>query len=53
VGRAARPALTGPAGGAWTSGDGGALIEADAVEFCRVLSGRGQADGLLAIHVPF
>jgi len=45
--------LTGPAGGTWASGEGGALIEADGVEFCRVLSGRGQADGLLAIHVPF
>jgi len=45
--------LTGPAGGTWASGEGGALIEADGVEFCRVLCGRGQADGLLAIQVPF
>ena len=45
--------LTGPAGGTWASGDGGPLIEDDAVEFCRILSGRGHADGLLAIQVPF
>jgi uncharacterized protein (TIGR03083 family) len=45
--------LTGPAGGTWASGEGGPLIEADAVEFCRILSGRGHADGLLAIQVPF
>jgi uncharacterized protein (TIGR03083 family) len=45
--------LTGPAGGAWNSGEGGPLIETDAVEFCRILSGRGHADGLLATQVPF
>ena len=45
--------LTGPAGGTWASGESGPLIEADAVEFCRLLSGRGNADGLLAIQVPF
>ena len=45
--------LTGPAGGAWASGKGGPVIETDAVEFCRALSGRGHADGLLAIQVPF
>jgi uncharacterized protein (TIGR03083 family) len=45
--------LTGPAGGSWTSGEGGPVIETDAVEFCRVLSGRGHADGLLATQVPF
>lgn len=45
--------LTGPAGGSWTSGGGGPLIEADAVEFCRLLSGRGHADGLLTTQVPF
>lgn len=44
--------LTGPAGGSWTGG-GGPLIEIDTVEFCRVLSGRGHADGLLATQVPF
>ena len=45
--------LTGPAGGTWASGAGGPVIETDAVEFCRALSGRGHADGLLAIQVPF
>ena len=45
--------LTGPAGGTWRDGDGGPLIETDAVEFCRVVSGRGHADGLLAVQVPF
>jgi uncharacterized protein (TIGR03083 family) len=46
--------LTGPAGGEWSSGDGPAdELELDAVEFCRVLSGRGTATGLLAQEVPF
>jgi uncharacterized protein (TIGR03083 family) len=45
--------LTGPAGGSWASGDAGPRIEADAIDFCRALSGRGQADGLLAVQVPF
>jgi hypothetical protein len=45
--------LTGPAGGTWRRGDGRPLIETDAVEFCRVVSGRGHADGLLAVQVPF
>jgi uncharacterized protein (TIGR03083 family) len=48
--------LTGPAGGEWSSGPAGSSreeIELDAVEFCRVLSGRGTATGLLAQEVPF
>jgi hypothetical protein len=45
--------LTGPAGGSWNTGDGGPLIETDAIEFCRAVSGRGHADGLLAVQVPF
>ncbi|MCW2743344.1 MAG: hypothetical protein JWR45_3766 [Blastococcus sp.] len=45
--------LTGPAGGAWASVDDGPEYELDAVEFCRVLSGRGSAHGLLAQQVPF
>ena len=48
--------LTGPAGGEWSSGTPGAAreeIELDAVEFCRLLSGRGTASGLLAQEVPF
>jgi uncharacterized protein (TIGR03083 family) len=45
--------LTGPAGGIWHRGDGGPLMEMDAVEFCRAVSGRGAAVGLLATQVPF
>ncbi len=45
--------LTGPAGGTWSSGQDEPSIETDAVEFCRLLSGRGHANGLLAIQVPF
>lgn len=52
-GRPCRLALTGPGGGSWTAGDEGPTIEMDAVEFCRVLSGRGAADGLLKTQVPF
>jgi len=50
--------LTGPAGGTWTfgptgGGGGSAAYELDAVDFCRILSGRGPGDGLLATRVPF
>jgi uncharacterized protein (TIGR03083 family) len=45
--------LTGPAGGAWSSGAGGPVLELDAVDFCRILSGRGSGEGLLAERVPF
>ena len=45
--------LTGPAGGSWTWGTGGPSLELDAVEFCRILSGRGSGDGLLRTQVPF
>lgn len=45
--------LTGPAGGTFTRGSGGESITLDAVEFCRVLSGRGAGSGLLASQVPF
>jgi uncharacterized protein (TIGR03083 family) len=52
-----RLVLTGPAGGTWSQGSGGEEIELDAVEFCRVLSGRGRAPaqkpGLLGVSVPF
>jgi uncharacterized protein (TIGR03083 family) len=44
--------LTGPAGGRWSRGDG-LELELDAVEFCRVLSGRGHGEGLLGVEVPF
>lgn len=45
--------LTGPAGGEFVAGDGGAPIELDAVEFCRTLSGRAAGTGLLSQEVPF
>jgi uncharacterized protein (TIGR03083 family) len=45
--------LTGPAGGAYVSGQGGETIELDAVEFCRILSGRAHGAGLLSTEVPF
>jgi len=49
--------LTGPAGGHWSSGTGAESIVLDAIEFCRILSGRptssGQPNGLLTTQVPF
>lgn len=45
--------LTGPAGGTYVVGGGGEALELDAVELCRVLSGRAPGDGLLATPVPF
>lgn len=45
--------LEGPAGGAFTSGQGGGDIILDAVEFCRTLSGRATGPGLLTQEVPF
>jgi uncharacterized protein (TIGR03083 family) len=45
--------LTGPAGGSFRAGESGPELELDAVEFARILSGRGRAPGLLATPVPF
>jgi len=45
--------LDGPAGGSFAAGGGGPDMRLDAVEFCRILSGRGTGDGLLATFVPF
>jgi uncharacterized protein (TIGR03083 family) len=50
--------LTGPAGGRWSVGAGGESLELDAVELCRVLSGRRPisslpSSGLLTVTVPF
>jgi uncharacterized protein (TIGR03083 family) len=45
--------LSGPAGGQWSAGVGGPHLEMDAVDFCRVLSGRGTGEGLLTTRVPF
>ena len=50
--------LTGPAGGRWSRGDG-EPIRLDALDFCRVVSGRpavttkAEPVGLLAVGVPF
>ena len=49
--------LTGPAGGSWVFNGGSARdstqYELDAADFCRILSGRGSGEGLLATRVPF
>jgi uncharacterized protein (TIGR03083 family) len=43
--------LSGPAGGTW--GGNGEQISMDALDFCRAVSGRGPATGLLRQQVPF
>ncbi|MCU1454289.1 MAG: hypothetical protein JWN46_2435 [Acidimicrobiales bacterium] len=45
--------LGGPAGGRFARGEGGEEISLDAVEFCRILSGRATGTGLLTQEVPF
>lgn len=46
--------LTGPAGGRFTAGDEPQeTLSLDAIEFCRILSGRAPGEGLLAQPVPF
>jgi uncharacterized protein (TIGR03083 family) len=50
-GQPCRLTLTGPAGGTWTFGSGGAPLTEDAIEFCRGLSGRGGP--ALGTEVPF
>lgn len=54
-GRPHRLSLTGPAGGTFAAGPPGEaeVFELDAVEFCRMVSGRARATGLLATEVPF
>jgi hypothetical protein len=44
--------LTGPAGATFTAGTGGDELRIDAVDFVRILSGRGSGDGLLAYAFP-
>lgn len=45
--------LTGPAGGHWSSGADGEAITLDAERFCRIVSGRGRGERLMATFVPF
>ena len=45
--------LTGPAGGHWQRGADAERVEVDALEMCRLVSGRGAGVGLLAHTVPF
>jgi hypothetical protein len=45
--------LDGPAGGSYQRGVRGEENSLDAVEFCRILSGRGKGAGLLATRVLF
>lgn len=45
--------LTGPAGGRYRQGTGGEALGTDAIEFCRILSGRAEGSGLLATRVYF
>jgi uncharacterized protein (TIGR03083 family) len=57
-GRPYRLELTSPAGGKWRRGTDGEEIVMDAVDFCRVVSGRpdpagAPPSGLLATQVPF
>jgi hypothetical protein len=44
--------LDGPAGGEYRSGTGGEHVDMDAIEFCRILSGRGQGTGILRHPLP-
>jgi uncharacterized protein (TIGR03083 family) len=52
-GQPVRLELTGRAGGSFVQGVSGPTLRLDAVEFCRVLSGRADGDGLLQTKVLF
>jgi uncharacterized protein (TIGR03083 family) len=45
--------LDGDAGGAFRQGDDGESLRLDAVQYCRILSGRAEGAGLLSTEVPF
>ena len=45
--------LEGPGGGTFTQGGGGEEIRLDAIEFCRLVSGRGRGSELLSRQIPF
>ena len=44
-GQTGRLSFAGPAGGSWKQGEAGEVLDLDAVEFCRVVSGRAGAKG--------
>ena len=44
--------LDGRAGGNYRSGTGGEHVDMDAVEFCRILAGRGEGTGVLRHPLP-
>jgi uncharacterized protein (TIGR03083 family) len=44
--------LRGPAGGSYAARGGGEPIRLDAVEFVRILSGRGDGDGVMKHKLP-
>jgi uncharacterized protein (TIGR03083 family) len=52
-GQPVRLRLDGPAGGTWEFGSVGAVLELDALEFCRQTSGRSPANGLTETQVPY
>ena len=45
--------LTGSAGGTYSSGASGNDVELDGIEFCRIVSGRAQGEGLFKTQVMF
>lgn len=45
--------LTGPAGGSWTSGTGGPVVETSVEEFSLMISGRAPGTDLFTTQVPF
>ncbi len=44
--------LDGPAGGEYRPGTDGEHVDMDAIDFCRILSGRGQGTGILRHPLP-
>jgi hypothetical protein len=44
--------LSGPAGGCYVAGTGGEHVAMDAIESCRILSGRGYGEGVLRHKLP-
>jgi hypothetical protein len=44
--------LSGPASGRYVAGTGGEHVAMDAIEVCRILSGRGDGDGVLRHRLP-